>query len=777
MITTPTTYERERLKSGAVNITLVRIENDAGTVFWFADQEIAYIDEASDPIAHVYSNLLSHSGIKEGIDYFKKSWRVSSLTLKFSNAPYLAQGAGVFKRMSDLFDDLIDASIQVWLCAGSNIPFESLTLSDYAIKRFDGTISEIPSYDEEFITIKAIDLSFRFNKLLPEEYIGDVYSAEDWLENEPRKIPMIYGTFNGVNDSAAYSIGNGNGLAIAEKTTGFLEGKYVVSDKIPIATLSTSSIYTVLSGLLIPANFDSSDITVNLNDSGRVTFTIAYGADAYAYFLISDDSPRGTFQTDYQSNIVDYENVGDGSDSTFGQIEDDFDNGAGNFMVGGALFAIQNLEWLLDKIPDDNSDVQPKEYITDVKIQYKIVNDIILDTAEIHFLIGAATLTTPVNFNYTSSASRQISVDLIANLYGVNIDGIWIRCVDDDGGLGDGPNNQDMAKIYDLRVRAKITRKPEWHIVDTFLTTNLRGQPVEWPLLFPTRTQTNAIMPIGRIFVRANGKVYDAWLNDHSSSIYSVGNVIEDPISMIESILREYMGLVSADIDMDSFDDSENGTFGANTARINLHSDNEAMAFDVFRQLAEQSIFAFFFGANGKAKAIPLNNVSPTTSVTIPYSHIVKGKIKISKTTWIINQMKVESRFMQEFAKYQDFNKYDNATSQAESWGTRTYTARWPNVNGDSAALIANHLIINRDGTGVGNDPLWGYPRPIIEFTTPGFMYQHLEIGDWIELDDTTVDPHILLFGSSWSGVKFLISDLQNLMNGTRIKAIAMLTT
>ena len=70
--------------------------------------------------------------------------------------------------------------------------------------------------------------------------------------------------------------------------------------------------------------------------------------------------------------------------------------------------------------------------------------------------------------------------------------------------------------------------------------------------------------------------------------------------------------------------------------------------------------------------------------------------------------MKLESRWMAEFGKFQDFNKYDNATSQGEPWGTRSYTAQFPNVNGDSAARIANHLIVNRTGSDSGNDPLWG---------------------------------------------------------------------
>jgi len=54
------------------------------------------------------------------------------------------------------------------------------------------------------------------------------------------------------------------------------------------------------------------------------------------------------------------------------------------------------------------------------------------------------------------------------------------------------------------------------------------------------------------------------------------------------------------------------------------------------------------------------------------------------------------------------------------------------------------------------------------------FYSADLEIGDWIELDDTSIDPHIKLYGASWSGGQFLVIGLNQSAHKTKIKAIKL---
>ena len=48
------------------------------------------------------------------------------------------------------------------------------------------------------------------------------------------------------------------------------------------------------------------------------------------------------------------------------------------------------------------------------------------------------------------------------------------------------------------------------------------------------------------------------------------------------------------------------------------------------------------------------------------------------------------------------------------------------------------------------------------------------KIGDWIELDATSVDPHIKIFGASWAGKQFLVTGLVQTSNSTQIEAIEL---
>jgi len=295
--------------------------------------------------------------------------------------------------------------------------------------------------------------------------------------------------------------------------------------------------------------------------------------------------------------------------------------------------------------------------------------------------------------------------------------------------------NQDLIEVYELRFR-------------------LTYRPVEWP--------------VG--FWAGNGREYGSWITSRSSN-YSSGDYIKDPSGIIESILRDELGLANDDIDLTTFIDAENTSV---EMKVNLHDKNKGSANDIIKQICEQSTFAYIFTASGKARLIPLNDSSPTTSEIIPMSRIVKGDINVSKTDWIINEIVVNSRWQEEYNKYIDSNTYSNTTSQAENWGTQIYRANWKFINGTSSSHVANHYIRSADGSASDDDGIWCGPHTIIEFKTAGYSYAHLDIGDWIELDDSSVDKQILCWGESWSGKQFLIFGMQYLPDSVLIKAIEL---
>ena len=272
----------------------------------------------------------------------------------------------------------------------------------------------------------------------------------------------------------------------------------------------------------------------------------------------------------------------------------------------------------------------------------------------------------------------------------------------------------------------------------------------------------HTIKTLGDMYAACEGREYGSWITSRSSN-YADGDCIEDPAGIIESILRDELGLADADINMPSFIDAENTSM---KARINLHSDNEAMSDAVIKQIAEQSTFAYFFSGAGKAKLIPLNDSTPTTTRTIPWSHLVATP-QVSKSKVVANEMYIKSRWQQEYDKFRDSVHTTNAGSQI-TYGERIYNAEWKNICGTSVTHLASHLVAT------GGGQIWASEHNIIEIETKSFTNIDLEIGDHIELDDTTVDPHILCYGASWSGKQFMIDKIDRGLDKTTIKAIEL---
>lgn len=269
-------------------------------------------------------------------------------------------------------------------------------------------------------------------------------------------------------------------------------------------------------------------------------------------------------------------------------------------------------------------------------------------------------------------------------------------------------------------------------------------------------------------FAECEGRKYGAWISGRSSN-YSAGDMIEDPAGIIESILRDELGLIDADIDMPSFINAENTSV---KARINLHSGNEIDSNRVIRQLTEQSSFLFFYSAAGKAKLIDLNDKTPTTAtrgahpVVIPFSHIKEGSLKISKASKIFNSLTYKSRFQQEYNAFRDTTILEDAASIA-AFGTRPYIAKWPNLAGASADAIAEFL--------VGTNGIFSNQHNVIQFEALGDLYSDLEMGDWFEMN-VNLDPHVLLYGSSWFGHQFLPLAISKLEDSTKIMGIELFT-
>jgi len=630
----------------------------------------------------VYPLIKSLGTIRQSIDIFKKSWSISDVTITLNNAPYRINTSNEWERPSDVLTGLRNRPATVYLLSGSNVTAFSDCL-DY----YNGYVFNEPEYNESTLSIRLVDIGAVKACNLPQNLVKDTYSnVPTDFENE--KIPLVYGEFTLVGDEDDTHDYSGLGLARGIRTDPSNTAKYVVSDHI-LHTIS--AMYLADGAVPDPPQFISPTLTAD--DSGDGTATITGMAHAYVYpYGYAGVGNEGS--SEYVTND---ENGYDRDDTTSATIKDNYDGDPGNEKVGEATYYINFPSIAYDHIcyQAKLSDIISGGQDPDMGMQKG--DSIIANTLQ------------PITDGDSDGIYHNNSFDGLAQEIDAASETPDVLLVSEEHlTAGDGSTNSvTMIKEYWARLRFRY-----------------------------------APSDLNDIYVACKGRKYGSWIDSRSSN-YSSGDCIEDPAGIIESILRDELGFTSNDIDLTSFINAENTSV---SARINIHSGSSPNRSDqIIQQLCEQATFAFTFTAQGKARLIPLNDNTPTTNKTIPWYHILNGKIKISKEEFIVNYLNVASRWQAEYDLYRDNDVYENATSQAESWGEQKYNAEWPNIAGTSAAHVANHLIRSADGSASDDDGLWANEHEIIEFETPMFYSADLEIGDWIELDDTSIDPHIKL--------------------------------
>lgn len=695
--------------------------------------------------SYVYPYLQSISGIVDGFDIYSKRFKVSDVTVKISNIPYKKDdGPDAWLRLSDDLGNLgQNGVLKVYLVAGER----ATTFAD-VLTRFVGVVKEPPIHTGDEIKIRAIDTGKYRDATIPTTVVSSVFSAAP-KEAANQLIPIVYGSFTAGIDEL-----DGTGLALALTTAIDLHyygprPEVVVSDHILNAFTNLWLKIDSLTDLCVYLGN-----TMTVDDSGRGTGTDNDEAYAYIYPTHRSSVDLGESGTGYLRLFdfvaqVDHYKAYDRDLSTIFVSDDQADDidvttfvvfGFEDYATGRAEYAndgnpigILSGIGYIDLIAAAHSgitfDKVKKVFIyydydsTDLSLDLGTFTESISAWQSVEF--GMATVLDTGNFRRNIAWHLKSGTDERASSFRgpflVAIMGQQDAPID-GGGV---TNNDDMCDVRQLRMRFRF---------------------------FPARQDA--------LFAECEGREYDSWITGRSSN-YSDGDTIEDPAGIIESLLRDELGFVDADIDLPSFIDAENTS---TKARINFHSDNRMTVFEAIRQIAEQSTFSFAWTATGQARLIPLNDSTPTTNRIIPWSHI-NDKITITKTNIIVNDMDVQSRFAQEYNQYMDRESKTNATSDT-TYGTRSYTAEWPNISGSSMDHVTEHLVTNADG-------IWANEHLVIEFEAVLFTNADLEIGDWIELS-SDVDPHIKAFGASWSGKQFLVVGLRQGMYSTKITAIEL---
>jgi hypothetical protein len=700
-------------RSGAINNCIVRIDIGS-TVYAFSESEMQIGDQ------HIYPFFISHSGVNEEFDVFTKRWTVPDITVKLANVKYRRDSStGLMVPLINDLHNAVGSTAYIYIMAGQNVSAFSDMLAI-----FEGFVIESPEYNEYEIRIKFGAKWKEVERELPYDMIIDSYSGAP-KDSQVKKIPIVYGKFTWAGDDTSEIDRSGNGLAVGYKINDNAVPKYIFANHICNAF---TNLFIFPDGATDPCPYKDSitsdigptSIVLDTDDSGHTTGVGTPVVQVYGY--ASGENGDAQY-SEYNESVENVSNIWNRDESTYCSVKDHYDD---NTAIRGRV-CLSYDSFIHDIIMRalEDSDILYGAYI-----QGKFRN--FLDTGVVKRALWG------VGFgiwNFTGAGSYESSPDLKT---WVSYFKTWIMVefTNANSALADGTvDNYTTGRIYSLR--AKLEYKP--------------GEMPD--------------VAYGAI----EGRVYGSWINSRSSN-YESGDVIEDPSGIIESILRDICGLSSTYIDTTSFTACESPTI---KSRINFHDDNIMTVFDAIQQLSEQSLFAFIFHSSGKAALIKLTTAGSTSRI-INYSWLKENTLKLHKSSHLINKIRLWSRWHEELGEYIDFATVENTTSQTNYGRTNTYNARWPNINGPVATLVANHYVRKADGGSTDDDGLWASQHIIIKFETVGIINVDLQIGDWIECDAESFDSRLLCYGMSWSGLKFLVTSIKKDLTSTKIEAIKL---
>ena len=291
-------------------------------------------------------------------------------------------------------------------------------------------------------------------------------------------------------------------------------------------------------------------------------------------------------------------------------------------------------------------------------------------------------------------------------------------------------------------------------------------------------TEIVSDIPAGKMqymYYAGKGREYGSWIDaDSRDNGYNDADLIENPIYIIEHILRSELGLTSSEIDHATFDTAGNTTNG----HIVNTFDEDAVghikfAFsqykfldsrELIKRLSKQCLSYVFIGGDGKFKIKTLQKAADYGSAnkTIDYVDInLKG---ISKTP--LSQVK------NDITVNYDFDYMDEVFKKSKN--------RAENINEDSTEnnqvfklkLDASAILdeTTADNLAIAYKDIFKDQKVVLDFDCLRPYYNDLEMGDIIKFENW--DSKIKIYGTAMGTDYYMITSISKKPFGCSIKAI-----
>ena len=731
----------------------------------------------------IYHGLVSSWGnYSQSLDFFNFTTTTGNMSVRLINTDRSIQGG----RFSDLFSTNNFANRKWELFLNT---LQAGTYDTAARMIGSGIISGEIKYDYKSINLALLDNSNSTHNQVPINVVDVATHTNAPKGNINKPIPIFYG------DCSA------DATAVASGTSGnfdhhFVKGKFpaIITDKwnvsaaqvyarpddVTINALADENIFSYKDGFYYQVNDSNADDSAA---NSRVDFS---GVDWRVFVPLAAHSTSG--------DVTNWGNTVDGDLTTYGALAS----------VGGKGYQV-DAYWRVPKVPNLGTidsvyfvihyrDFAPDLGGTGIDINSFKVGVASANYQNLTWGTAAGSQAVDISSGYTTAEKEDWNFEDIIHL---------------ELNAGADTSTAHTLEVYQvgLEVRFKPSQTFEKQVTDYYemptgaTTSNIRyaedkGADILNVTRRVARTRTVTTPDVGEyVYVSGKGREYGAWIDTVDSNNrtdensgepdpnYASGALIENPIYMIEDILRRELGLdgstTGIDIDVETFDKAGNAQTDSSKGDIALLF-NDAIADikfafsqykfinskDLITKICRQCMSFVFFSGGGKFKIKTLLLPSSTWGLeeTIDFSEInIKN---IGRTSLNNVRNKIIINYAEDYAR----DKMMESTTATDSTSVGTTV----NGFGDTLTLEldADCILDSTTADNLRNAYKDHYKdrKVIIDFDIVTPKYNHLEITDFITISNW--DTNLKLYGTAFSSDVFIIQKISKKVNGCSISAL-----
>ena len=769
------------------------LKNSNTTAFWvlklYYNDESAFIgvsDQHRQDGSDIYYGIVANWGVyRQSLDFFNFTTTIGNMSVTLINSENSIKGG----RFSDLLatNNFVNRKWELFLNTN-----ETSTLDTAARMIASGVISGDINYDSNNTTLTLFDNTSKYHKRIPTNTVASGTYTNAPTNNIGKPIPMAYGDSHEKGDIGTiptthfdrfYNFYKGAFPAIiTDKWDVQEEGSEALADSQALHTMDNENVYVYKNGY-----YPTLTGTIDVGGNPEIEYR-GSGASVFVPLSLSNMASESTTGS---ASVANEENTSDGSFSTLATWTA---NGATtNNSVATMTFALPQINKLgnysavntlvrfgtVTDIGGEDDDVfRFTANSTNVDI------DSMSSNSEVKTNIGSLYSGKTATWDFEGSLQYSLRSGTANESAEIVESGVVVDFTLED------IEPHDITEMYEGGNQIKLTFQPSMGPLETVSTG--------YDYNIYTRTITGFTpSKIDYIYYSGKGRKYGSYIDaDSRNQGYNANDLIENPVFIIEDIIRDELSLGSSNIDYASFDTAGNTTNGYLGDIYEDAVSDVKFAFaqykfinskDMFERLGRLCFSYVFVGGDGKFKIKTLRRTDDYSSSdqTIDFHDIDLGKIGKTSLGSVKNSILV---------KY----NHDYGANQNISEATATdSTSQGTTVNGYNQTMKleieANEILDSTTATKLAEALLAFMKdrRNTVEFTCLRPKYNHLEIGDIIDFSNWDSDLKIYgqTMGGSWDSTTntfssvtttwdnmaagyFIVADITKTVNGCSIKAI-----